>query len=272
MPPTTSLDELGSALQTAVKQQDTEEVRRLLSQLGDPLDRSEYKAVHPALLVALEEGYVDTADLMLTRRPSFVNSVPVDEAAVSGAHTPILECLVKHGWNVNGDLDYLGTLLQHAIDVQGEYNPDVCRWLIDHGADINKRHAFLGLNPLERACIESDPELIRYLLKKGATGKGNKPLCTAAWAGHIEALRILLSEDGGGMDVNMDSDPSDKDYLNESSGTALHNAAAYGKVDSIKFLLSKGARKDIRNGAGMTPKDVAIFFEHPECVKALEED
>lgn len=273
MPATTSQDELGSAIKAAVEEQDIEEVRRLLSQLGDPLDHDEQDLVLPALLVALEEGYVDTADLILTRGPGFVKYVPVDEAVVSGAHIPVAECLVKHGWDVNGDLDVLGHVLGHAIDVQGEEDPDFCRWLIDHGADVNRRQGADLMTPLEIACImDADPELIRHLLQKGATGRGNKPLCLAAQAGHFGALRVLVSEEGGGMDVNAECDPSDRSYMEKSSGTALHCAAASGKVDSLKFLLSKGARKDIVNGAGMTPKDAAVFFKNPECAAALEED
>lgn len=271
MPPTTPRDELGSVIKAPVEKQDIEEVQRLLSQLRDPLDHSEQDLVLPGLLVALEEGYVDTADLILTRGPRFVKYIPVDEAAVSGAHISIVECLVKHGWDVNGDLDILGHVLGHAINVQGEDNPDFCRWLIDHGAGVNYRQGADLMMPLEIACtMDADPELIRYLLRKGATGRGNKPLCLAARAGHIEALRVLFSE-GGDMDINAECDPSDRLYVEKSSGTALHSAAAYGKVDSLNFLLSKGARKDIRNGAGMMPKNSAVFCKNPDCVAALEE-
>lgn len=79
------------------------------------------------------------ADLMLTRGPGLVDSVPVDLAAVSGGHIPIAECLLRHAWNVNGDLDYYGHVLGHALEVEGPDNSDFCRWLIDHGADVNQR-------------------------------------------------------------------------------------------------------------------------------------
>lgn len=266
-------DELGSAIQAAVKKQDTDEVRRLLSQLGDPLiplNRAEKDLVLPALLVALEEGYVDTADLILTRGPGLVNYLPVDKAAIWGAHIPIVECLVKHGWNVNGDLDNEGYVLGYAFDSVGEENPEFCRWLIDHGADVNPPNNPSSMGTLEKACYDA-PALVPYLLEKGYIVSGYRPLCRAAQRGEIEALRLFLSKEGGGLDINAAYDLSD-DSLEKYHGTALHAAAASGKVDSVKFLLSKGADKNVRNRAGLTPKDVALSFNRPECVAALEEE
>lgn len=120
MPPESFQDDLTSAIKNAVDRQNTIEVQRLLSPLGAPLDHDEYSLVLPALLLALEGGHVDVVDLILTRGPGFVKYIPIDEAAVFNAHIPIVECLVKHGWDVNGDLDILGHVLGHAIDVQGE--------------------------------------------------------------------------------------------------------------------------------------------------------
>lgn len=74
------------------------------------------------------------------------------------------------------------------------------------------------------------------------------------------------------MDVNAECDLSDKSYTHNHGGTALHWATAFSKADSVNFLLSRGARKDIRNGVGMTPKDAAIFFKKHEYVAMLGDD
>lgn len=212
IPPESFQNDLTSAIKNANDRQNIIEVQRLLSPLGAPLDHDEYSLVLPAFLLALEESHLDVVDLILTRGPGFVKYIPVDEAAVFNAHIPIIECLVKHGWDVNGDLDILGHVLGHAIDVQGEYNTDFCCWLIDHGADVNRRQGADLIRPLEIACMSNaDSKLIRHLLQKGATGKSNTVLCLAAKAGNIGILRILLSEEGG-MDVNAECDPSDKSY------------------------------------------------------------
>ena len=53
-------------------------------------------------------------------------------------------------------------------------------------------------------------------------------------------------------------------------GTALHVAAAHNRVSCIAYLLEKGARKDIKNPAGLTPKEVAEEFGHEDAVRILE--
>lgn len=126
--------------------------------------------------------------------------------------------------------------------------------------------------PLEIACIANiDPKLIRHLLQKGAMGKGNTVLCLAAKAGYIEILRILLSEEGG-MDVTAESDPSKKSCTHEYGGNTLYWAAAFGKADTVESLLSRGARKDIRNGVGILPKGAAVSFKNHECTALLGGD
>lgn len=118
-----------------------------------PWDHDEYRLLLPAQLLALEEGYVDAVDLILTRGPKFVNQVPVVEAAVFSACISIVECLVKRGWDVNGDLGILGHVLGHAIDVRGEYNPDFCCWLIELAADVSRRQGADLSTQLEIACM-----------------------------------------------------------------------------------------------------------------------
>lgn len=84
-------------------------------------------------------------------------------------------------------------------------------------------------------------------------------LCLGPKVGNIEMLCILLSEERG-MDINAECDPSDKSSTHIYGGIALHWAGALGGTDSVEFLISREARKDIRNGVGMTPKDAAIFL------------
>lgn len=58
------------------------------------------------------------------------------------------------------------------------------------------------------------------------------------------------------------------EVLSDESGTALHAAAFLCKVDAVKILVDAGASKSIKNGAGLTPKDVARLPEtgaHKPC-------
>lgn len=129
------------------------------------------------------------------------------------------------------------------------------------------------------------PDIISLLIAKGATVNGTRALCLAAGEGDVDALRLLVEE--GGADVNFlcgvsdnntygdnDAVRSVKDSIDEEEKltfrTALHSAAEEGQVDSIIFLLSKGARRDIRNAAGLLPKETAEKFGHCDCVELLD--
>lgn len=81
-----------------------------------------------------------------------------------------------------------------------------------------------------------------------------------------------MLQDGAGAAL-MDAVPAslqydivlDTDYW----GTPLHGAAAKGNVKCVELLLAKGANKEIRNGAGRTPKQTAEKLGHSECARLL---
>lgn len=50
---------------------------------------------------------------------------------------------------------------------------------------------------------------------------------------------------------------------------ALHMAAEVGSVPCIQFLLTHGAKVDLRNSEGETPLHVAAFWARPEAINAL---
>lgn len=129
------------------------------------------------------------------------------------------------------------------------------------------------------------PNIISLLIAKGATVNGTRALCLAASEGNVDAMRVLIED--GGADVNLSCGESDnnaygddgavcgvRDRIDEeekrSFRTALHAAAEEGQVDSARFLLSKGARKDIRDATGLLPKERAEKCGHGDCVELLE--
>ena len=69
---------------------------------------------------------------------------------------------------------------------------------------------------------------------------------TAAGKGDLTALQQHI--DAGG-------DIDDRDEEHES--TPLHHAAYYGQVETVKWLVEKGAEKNARNDDGNTPLDAA---------------
>ncbi|PSR82480.1 ankyrin repeat-containing domain protein, partial [Coniella lustricola] len=182
-------------------------------------------------------------------------------------HIPVFECMVKHNWDINYSLDHRGDALICALKFHA---PELARWLLEHGADPN---ANLGSDPLagtalEVACSARCPrDIISLLIHKGADIEGSISMLVAAWVGHNEALSILLD---GGADIDTIPKASSSDLLLEEYwGTPLHGAAAKGQSETVRFLLNKGARKDILNNAGRTPIETAEHFGHVACASIL---
>ena len=69
---------------------------------------------------------------------------------------------------------------------------------------------------------------------------------TAASKGDLTALQQHID---AGIDIE------DRDEEHES--TPLHHAAYYGQVETVKWLVEKGAEKNARNNDGNTPLDAA---------------
>ena len=69
---------------------------------------------------------------------------------------------------------------------------------------------------------------------------------TAARKGDLTALQ---------QHIDAEVDIDDRDKKDES--TPLHHAAYYGQVETVKWLVEKGADKNARNNDGITPLDAA---------------
>jgi ankyrin repeat protein len=82
----------------------------------------------------------------------------------------------------------------------------------------------------------------------------------AASGGDVERLEAALLPS---LDVNA----LEADRL--QGRAALHMAAQTGSVQAIQFLLTHGAKVDLRNSEYETPLHEAAFYAHPEAVKAL---
>lgn len=255
---------LANAIKSAAEQNNTKDLQHLLdrwqARAADP------DLLEPALSAALSRGHADAADLLLAAGCECGRAAT--EAAAAGLHVPSLECLLRHGWDVNYSLDHRGDALILALAL-GAHAP--ARWLLAHGADPNRnvRSAPLSGTALEAACAAGCPaDLVGLLVRRGADVRGSVAALAAAWEGHVEALRVLLDE--GGADINGIPGAAGEEWeAEEYWGTMLHAAAAKGRVESVRFLLARGAKTNIRNRAGRTPKETAEHFGHSECVALL---
>jgi ankyrin repeat protein len=139
------------------------------------------------------------------------------------------------------------------------------RELLEHNRDFANMPDEAGYTPLHYAAYFGHLEAARYLVSIGADVASvsmdplrNQPLHAAATSGHHEIVRLLLDQ---GADPRA-----------EQSGqwTALHGAAEKGHAAVVAVLLERGAARSAKSYSGATPLSLARERNHPAVVELLE--
>lgn len=183
-------------------------------------------------------------------------------------------------------------------------NVDFVKFLLAHGANPNARltdriipakydtsgnpNLIAGATPLMKAVSTSDVTLTKILLDAGAdpfmrNATHTNMLMVAAglnWRrlggigpepDAIETVKILLDR---GVDINA---------FNDQGQTVMHSVAMRGRggveegpntvesLDLIKYLVSRGGRLDIKDKAGRTPLDMAVFTKNVKAAALFKE-
>jgi uncharacterized protein len=193
-------------------------------------------------------------------------ATPIALAAVA-ADTQLIAALLRAGANANSPNQEGQTVL---MTVARTGNVDAAKLLLRHGADVHAREAWGGQNALMWAAAQSQPEMIRLLLSRGArvneratvrdwqrrvTAEGRPkdlnrggftPLLFAAREGCHACLRELLAR---GADIDL-PDPD--------GATALIITLLNRNWDTAKFLIEAGADINLWDIFGQTPLYVAV--------------
>ena len=134
---------------------------------------------------------------------------------------------------------------------------------LGRGADANS--VTDRWTPLFWAAQEGHTEIAGLLLDAGANvnftdSEGFTPLKQAVGESHLATVELLLLR---GADIH---------HRCKSDGgcTVLHTAAAYGRIDCIRLLLSYGADPKTPTDDGQTPYDTAIECEEPDAAALLQ--
>lgn len=151
--------------------------------------------------------------------------------------------------------------------------PAIVDQLVEHGAELE----FVtqdGLTPLMRACERGNECVALQLIRLGANVTrrhahvGWQPLHYAASSGQRKAVAVVLDAlaargERDGVDVTT----SDLD----ASRTPLHLACGAGRVEVVQLLLDCGADASVEDAIGNTPLMVATRRSHVPVVRLLSQ-
>ncbi|TBX69133.1 ankyrin repeat domain-containing protein [Flavobacterium silvisoli] len=123
---------------------------------------------------------------------------------------------------------------------------------------MKKTIIFAGLALVAFANVSLASTVSNNAISKEVVMSTNSPLCTAIYKGDLNTVKKFIEY---GADVN-----------EESNGmTPLMFAARYNKVEIIKYLLEKGAKKDVKDERGYTALKYAEFSNSTDAIAILKQ-
>jgi ankyrin repeat protein len=199
--------------------------------------------------------------------------------------------LIENGANVNDGSLYMAVELRNMDTYSNRPNPpemdrtltatDIIKILLARGADPNlvfeKKPPQIqtqgtvtvpaGATAFYRAVKASDVTVMRMLLEKGANAglaikNGGTPLMLAVGGGPARAQEEEVVDKAGRADlievmkIILDAG-ADVNAINDQDNTALHLAAQRGSDRVVQYLISRGAKFDVKNKQGKTPIEIA---------------
>ena len=201
-------------------------------EMGADLDERDESSGLPPLAIALYKQHWTTAAMLIERGASLI---------------------FDDNYNVEK-----ASFLHHASACGRN---DIVELLLKHGADPNAM-TITSETPLHWAATLGQSKAIEILLRAGSDANSatqltkERPVHFASMLNCKEALQSLL----GSADVKAQS---------SEGWTALHYAAAYGHIEIVEILISRGAEIDAETySSGTTPLVLASKYGH-ESVESI---
>ncbi|GKZ38746.1 hypothetical protein AbraIFM66950_011182 [Aspergillus brasiliensis] len=220
-----------------------------------------------ALDTASFKGYTEIVERLLDGKAgSFTPNIRPDplQVALCGGKARQAKRLLQDCTDINEEKGYYGNALAAAIAGR---KLALVQLVVDAGAKLDTRGRF-GF-PLRAATIANQPEIVRYLLEKGADPnirdeELGDPLQAAASSGNLDIMLLLLSHNAS---VN---------GRGGHFGNALQAACFNGHEQAVRLLLDHGAalnRSESNVGAGKwryrDALQAAVYAGHENIVKLL---
>lgn len=204
-----------------------------------PLHRASYHNHKQAVQFLLEECEANPSI------KNFDDQSPLYMAIVHGDYDSVTTLVSKFNADIEAKVssNFDRSLLQIAIQ---EKKDIIIQYLINKGANVNNVDAH-GSTPLIEAVAEQNIELCKLLIDNGAEVNVFRnidlasPLHISAQIGNFEIMQLLLQS---GATVN---------NQNQQDKTALHLACASGNSKCVKLLLESKAKRNIKDCNGKTP-------------------
>ncbi|EMD58262.1 hypothetical protein COCSADRAFT_49663, partial [Bipolaris sorokiniana ND90Pr] len=232
----TARDEYNNSVLNAAAQRGNADMVRLLLEKGAPPNADDSVALssacsigaHATVRVLLEHGAQTE-----TRRDDDEMWPPLHTAIQEGAWRCVQELLLFKS-DANHECSG-GTPLMFAVKAK---RLDMAKLLVEHGADVNKRHDEQTATALQMAVAQAGGlAMVEWLVGQGAdpdlalTDRDNDTALNAA----LERDTVLLA------DVKLlVYAGSNIDTTNAAGLTPLHKAIDKDKLDIVRFLLKRG--------------------------------
>ena len=222
---------------------------------------------------------------------SHYNSTELVELFIEfGAKVDISESDANHEYAAFGT-----TLLLEAVERD---NFDICRNLLENGANPNRSSILMNNSPLSGAATNGSVALVKLLIRYGADlAHANAEGCTivhdAVLSGSLETLytllyagaphdrkdnknntplmiTALLENNIGIMNALLDHEHGcNINNANQCLDTALHFAAFSKKPKDVRLLIEYGGDPNLRNDVNATPLWNAAYSGASEVVREL---
>ena len=293
----TPIAEVGAtALMLAAEKGCTQIVERLLDHAAVNIEASDIGG-RTALFFAVHESHTGTVRALLRHDAN----VEVRDAlkytplcrACQNCHREIVELLLHAGANVHSANEQAWAPL-HEASWRGDYA--IVNLLLEHGASPTYQN-HLRYTPIHLAAQGPYPEVVRLLLENDLSGIAltNRddwtPLAEASHHGQLEVARVLLAyganpdtrdnfrytslnraAQGGHTSIVillLDEGKADINAVQREGWCSLAEAGWHGHEDVVIALLDRGARTDICNRNGHSPRDLARIHNHRSIVSLL---
>ena len=224
---------------------------------------------------------------------------PLYYAARCGFLEMVEHLTLKYPQYASATCGGLGTPL-HSASFEGY--PQVVRYLLQHGVDVNIRNS-ANETPLLLASWKGHPDIVQCLLEHGADmnfpdNDHNAPLTWATYYGHVNVVRLLLEhsaepnpQDRDGYTPLHDVMRGDRFHAERAQivrlllkyganpnacdhnlQTPLHLVSRKADLlDVLRLLLEHGADLDAKDKFGRTPLQLSLVRGHDEIMRLLSE-